>query len=142
MIQGGSNVVTARWGVHPDVAAVEVHRTAGVAGGQGEPVAVDGNRAFCDETAVDGVAYFYTLVACYPHPSGTGTLRSAPVVVLSGPAIDRLRNAPMDEIILTNTVPTEKSKVLPNMTFLSVAHLLAKAMRSIHDETSVSNLFV
>jgi hypothetical protein len=81
VIQGGSNVVTARWGVHPDVAAVEVHRTAGVVGGQGEPVAVDGNRAFCDETAVDGVAYFYTLVACYPHPSGTGTLRSAPVVV-------------------------------------------------------------
>lgn len=81
VIQGGSNVVTARWGVHPDVAAVEVHRTAGVGDEQGEPVAVDGNCAFCDETAVDGVGYIYTLVACYPHPGGTGALRSAPVVV-------------------------------------------------------------
>ena len=62
--------------------------------------------------------------------------------VLSGPAIDRLRQAPLEEIILTNTVPISKSKCLPNITVLSVAGLLAKAIRSIHDETSVSNLFV
>jgi ribose-phosphate pyrophosphokinase len=62
--------------------------------------------------------------------------------VLSGPAIDRLKKVELDEIILTNTVPVDKSKVLPNMTFLSVAGLLAEAIRSIHEETSVSNLFV
>ncbi len=81
VVEGGSDVVTARWRVHPDVAAVEVHRTAGVLDGRGEPVAVNGNRAFCDQTAVDGVQYFYTLVACYPRPGGGGALRSAPVVV-------------------------------------------------------------
>jgi ribose-phosphate pyrophosphokinase len=62
--------------------------------------------------------------------------------VLSGPAIERLKHAPIDEIILTNTVPLDSSKSLPNMTQLSVAALLAKAIRSIHEETSVSNLFV
>ena len=62
--------------------------------------------------------------------------------VLSGPAIERLRKVPLDEIILTNTVPVDESKALPNMTFLSVGDLLAKAIRSIHEETSVSNLFV
>jgi len=62
--------------------------------------------------------------------------------VLSGPAIERLRKVPLDEIILTNTVPMDESKALPNMTFLSVGDLLAKAIRSIHEETSVSNLFV
>ncbi len=85
VIEGGSNVVTGRWRVHPDVAAVEVRRTAGVtagvSGGEGEPVAVERNRTFRDETAVDGVQYHYTLVACYPPPAGGRALRSAPVVV-------------------------------------------------------------
>jgi ribose-phosphate pyrophosphokinase len=62
--------------------------------------------------------------------------------ILSGPAIERLRNAPIEEIILTNTVPIEKSKMLPNMTILSVADLLGTAIHSIHEETSVSSLFV
>ncbi len=61
---------------------------------------------------------------------------------LSGPAIERLRNAPIDEVVLSNTVPIGGAKALPNMTVLSVAGLLAKAIRSIHEETSVSNLFV
>jgi ribose-phosphate pyrophosphokinase len=62
--------------------------------------------------------------------------------VLSGPAIERLQNAPIDEIILTNTVPLDDSKLLPNMKILSVGGLLGAAIQSIHEETSVSNLFV
>jgi ribose-phosphate pyrophosphokinase len=62
--------------------------------------------------------------------------------VLSGPAIERLRNAPIEEIILTNTVPVQASKMLPNMRIMSVAGLLGTAIHSIHEETSVSSLFV
>jgi ribose-phosphate pyrophosphokinase len=62
--------------------------------------------------------------------------------ILSGPAIERLRNAPIEKIIVTNTVPLDESKILPNMAVLSVAGLLGKAIQSIHEETSVSNLFV
>ena len=62
--------------------------------------------------------------------------------ILSGPAIERLRNAPIDEIVLTNTVPLDSSKILPNMKILSVGGLLGAAIQSIHEETSVSNLFV
>ena len=62
--------------------------------------------------------------------------------ILSGPAIERLRGAPIEEIILTNTVPLDKTGILPNMKILSVADLLATAIQSIHEETSVSNLFV
>jgi ribose-phosphate pyrophosphokinase len=62
--------------------------------------------------------------------------------VLSGPAIQRLKSTPIDEILLTNTIPLDGVRKLPNMTVLSVASLLAKAIRSIHCETSVSNLFV
>ena len=62
--------------------------------------------------------------------------------VLSGPAIDRLREAPLEKIIVTDTIPVDESKKLPNMVILSVAELLGKAIRSIHEESSVSNLFV
>lgn len=102
VIEGGTNVVTGRWRVHPDVATVEVRRTAGVTvgvlGDQGEPVAVERNRAFRDETAVDGVQYFYTLVACYPRPGGGGALRSAPVVVRGA---TRVEARPVAELTAT-----------------------------------------
>jgi ribose-phosphate pyrophosphokinase len=62
--------------------------------------------------------------------------------VLSGPAIERLRHAPIEEIILTNTVPIDRAMILPNMKIISVAALLGTAIQSIHEETSVSNLFV
>jgi len=70
------------------------------------------------------------VIACATHP------------VLSGPAIERLRTAELEETILTNTIPIADSKRLPKMTILSVASLLGKAIKSIHEETSVSNLFV
>jgi ribose-phosphate pyrophosphokinase len=62
--------------------------------------------------------------------------------VLSGPAIERLRNVPIEQIILTNTVPLDAFRMLPNMKVLSVARLLGTAIQSIHEETSVSDLFV
>ena len=62
--------------------------------------------------------------------------------VLSGPACERLRHDVIEEIILTNTIPIDASKRLPNMTVLSVARLLAQAICSIHEETSISTLFV
>jgi ribose-phosphate pyrophosphokinase len=62
--------------------------------------------------------------------------------ILSGPAIERLQKAPIEQLIITNTVPLPASKMLPNMVQLSVASLLGQAIQSIHEETSVSNLFV
>ncbi len=62
--------------------------------------------------------------------------------VLSGPAPERLKKAPLEKVILTNTIPLDKSRIIPNMVFQSVAELLAKAILSIHEETSVSDLFV
>jgi len=63
--------------------------------------------------------------------------------VLSGQAIDRIERSPIDRLIVTNSIPLsgagakcEKIKVL------SVARLLGQAIKSIHEETSVSSLFV
>ena len=63
--------------------------------------------------------------------------------VLSGPAIDRIQNAPLDQMIVTNTIPLRgEAQQCRKIVVLSVARLLGQAIRSIHEETSVSSLFV
>ncbi len=62
--------------------------------------------------------------------------------VLSGPAIGRIRDSGLEEVIITNTVPLTPERQLSKIRVLSVAPLLAEAIRRIHDEESVSTLFV
>jgi ribose-phosphate pyrophosphokinase len=63
--------------------------------------------------------------------------------VLSGPAIDRIENSPLDQLIVTNTIPLGgNAQQCKKIVVLSVARLLGQAIRSIHEETSVSSLFV
>ena len=61
--------------------------------------------------------------------------------LLSGPAVERLANAPFKEIVVTNTVPVPPEKRFPALTVLSVADLLARAVRYTHSNESVSSLF-
>ena len=61
--------------------------------------------------------------------------------VLSGPAVKRLVEAPLQEIVVTDAVPVPESKRTPNMTVLSLAPLLANAIARIHKDQSVSELF-
>ncbi|HSB14551.1 MAG TPA: ribose-phosphate pyrophosphokinase [Bryobacteraceae bacterium] len=63
--------------------------------------------------------------------------------VLSGPAVDRIEVSGLKEVVLTNSIPLrEDAKRCKRIRTLSVARLLAEAIRSIHEETSVSKLFV
>ena len=63
--------------------------------------------------------------------------------VLSGPAIERIERAPIDQLIMTNTIPLSGERArCAKIKVLSVAQLLGQAIRSIHEETSVSSLFV
>lgn len=61
--------------------------------------------------------------------------------VFSGPAIERLRDLEVDEIIATNTVPILPDKRLPNMSVLSVAPVFGEAIRRINLGESVSAIF-
>lgn len=67
--------------------------------------------------------------ACCTHP------------VMSGPAIQRLAESPIKEIVVTNTIPMPADKKLPNMTVLSIAPLVGEAILRIHEDLSVSKLF-
>ena len=60
--------------------------------------------------------------------------------VLCGPARERLRGAPIDELVLTDTIAVD-SAGLANLTVLSIAPLLADAINRVHDERSISVLF-
>jgi ribose-phosphate pyrophosphokinase len=63
--------------------------------------------------------------------------------VLSGPALDRINGSALEQLIVTNTIPqVGNAGICDKLEVLSVATLLAKAIQSIHDETSVSSLFV
>jgi ribose-phosphate pyrophosphokinase len=61
--------------------------------------------------------------------------------ILSGPAIDRLKNAPITEIVLTNTLPISPEKQIDGMTVLSIAPLIARAIREVFEDGSVTSLF-
>jgi ribose-phosphate pyrophosphokinase len=67
--------------------------------------------------------------ACATHP------------VLCGQAIERLRDALIRQVVVTDSIPVPPSKQLANLTILSVAPLLADAIKRIHFNESVSVLF-
>ena len=63
--------------------------------------------------------------------------------VFSGPAIDRINGSDIEEIVITDTIPLgEKSTRTSKIKVLSIAELLAEAIRRIHEDESVSSLFV
>jgi ribose-phosphate pyrophosphokinase len=62
--------------------------------------------------------------------------------VLSGPAVERIASSPIEELVVTNTIPlSEDASRVSKIKVLSIAGLLGRAIESIHMETSVSTLF-
>ncbi|WP_201364337.1 ribose-phosphate diphosphokinase [Dictyobacter formicarum] len=61
--------------------------------------------------------------------------------IFSGSALERLRKAPIKEIVITDSIPSPEPELLPNLTVLSVAELIAGTISRIHDGRSVSELF-
>ncbi len=63
--------------------------------------------------------------------------------VLSGPAIERIENSPIEKLVVTNTIPlNEKAKRCSKIIVLSIAELLGETIKRIYHSDSVSNLFV
>lgn len=62
--------------------------------------------------------------------------------VLSPPAVQRIKDSPVKELIVTNTIPLGKEKAINKIKCLSVASLLGEAIKRTHEESSISSLFV
>ncbi len=76
----------------------------------------------------NGATHVY---ACCVHP------------VLSGPAVDRIAPSSLEKLVVSDTIPLEgKARECEKITVISLAELLAEAIHRIHDEASVSELFI
>lgn len=146
--------------VAPD--AGEVKDAARIAKRLGVPLAIIDKRRFGDEekaravTLVGEVSGRRALVVDDEISTGGTVVEAAEILirhgardvsaavvhpVFSGPAVERLRAAPLTEIVVTDTIPLPPAKRDPKFIVLSVASLLAEGISRIHDGRSVSELF-
>ncbi|HYZ55378.1 MAG TPA: ribose-phosphate diphosphokinase [Streptosporangiaceae bacterium] len=70
-----------------------------------------------------------------------GIIATATHGVLSGPAIDVLKNSPISEVVITNTLPIQPERQFDKLTVLSIAPLIARAINEVFSDGSVTSLF-
>jgi ribose-phosphate pyrophosphokinase len=61
--------------------------------------------------------------------------------VLSGPAVDRLKNSRISEVVITNTLPVPPERMIDKITVLSIAPMIARAIKEVFEDGSVTSLF-
>jgi ribose-phosphate pyrophosphokinase len=104
---------------------------------------VEGRTCILQDDIIDTAGTIQKAATGLKAAGATRVLACAVHGVLSGPALDRVENSPIDQLIVTNTIPLRgDAQNCRKIVVLSVARLLGQAIRSIHEETSVSSLFV
>lgn len=92
---------------------------------------IDTAGTLCNAARAVMAAGARSVVACATHG------------VLSGPAVERINESPLEQVVVTNSIaPSEEAAACSKIQFLSIAPLLAEAIRRIHNSDSVSSLFV
>jgi len=71
----------------------------------------------------------------------TDVIAAATHGVLSGPAVDRLKDSQISEVVLTNTLPLSDDQRFDKLTVLSIAPMIARAIREVFDDGSVTSMF-
>jgi ribose-phosphate pyrophosphokinase len=103
---------------------------------------VQGRTCIIQDDIIDTAGTIQKAAVALKSAGAERVLACAVHGVLSGPAIERIEAAPLDELIITNTIPLTPDRASAKIKELTVARLLGQAIRSIHEETSVSSLFV
>ena len=70
-----------------------------------------------------------------------GVIIAATHAILSDPAVDRLKNCSAVEVIVTNTLPIAEDRLFDKLTILSIAPLVARAIREVFEDGSVTSMF-
>jgi ribose-phosphate pyrophosphokinase len=104
---------------------------------------VEGRTCIIQDDIIDTAGTIVKAASALKENGAARILACAVHGVLSGPAIERIERSPLERLIVTNTIPLngEGSKC-QKIVVLSVAKLLSQAIRNIHEESSVSSLFV
>jgi len=109
---------------------------------------VDGRTCLIIDDLIDTAGTLVKTAAALKENGATSVFACASHAVLSGPAVENIRNSVIQQVVVTNTIPltveadaarTEKGG---KITVLSIAGLIGRAIQANHEETSVSKLFV
>ena len=103
---------------------------------------VRGRTALVVDDIIDTAGTLVKTAEALLAEGATNVYAAATHAVLSGPAVERIANSAIKEVVVTNSVPLcEAAQKMGKIRVLSVAGLLARGIRSIHEETSISELF-
>lgn len=102
---------------------------------------VDGMNCLLVDDMVDTAGTLSNAVVALKERGARAVFAAATHALFSGPAVERLSSAPLEEMVVTNTIFIPEEKRFENLQILSVADLLAKAIDHVHSNESVSQLF-
>jgi ribose-phosphate pyrophosphokinase len=103
---------------------------------------VKGKNAILVDDMIDTAGTICAAAELLANEGATKVFAMAAHPVFSGPAIERLANSVFDEVIVTNSIPLKaEGKGVAKITQLSIAPLMGEAIRRIHDDLSVSEMF-
>ncbi|RLJ69789.1 ribose-phosphate pyrophosphokinase [Hydrogenivirga caldilitoris] len=102
---------------------------------------IDGKEAIIIDDLIDTAGTMVAAANMLINRGAKRVLACATHGVLSGPAVERLTNSPIEQVIITNTIPIG-DKLFDKLRIVSVAPLLGEAIKRIHEEESVSSLFI
>jgi len=103
---------------------------------------VEGRNVFIVDDIIDTAGTLISGVEALLAKGAKSISAACTHAVLSGPAIQRINSSRIDQVIVTNSIPTQdKEADCPRLKTLSIAPLLAEAIRRIYSEDSVSSLF-
>lgn len=104
---------------------------------------VKGKDAVLFDDMIDTAGTITRAVSAVKEKGAKRVVAACTHAVLSGPALERINASGIEEVIVTNTIPMDgKQQECKKLTVLSVAPLLGEAIKRIHEESSVSSLFV
>jgi ribose-phosphate pyrophosphokinase len=102
---------------------------------------VEGRPCLIVDDMIDTAGTIHSVVMALKDRGATDIYVAATHAVFSGPAVERLTSAPISEVVVANTLRLPEEKRFPKLTVLSIAELLARAIRYTHSNESVSQLF-
>jgi len=104
---------------------------------------VKGRPALVIDDIIDTAGTLVKTAEALLENGATNVFAACTHAVLSGPAVERITNSPIEEVVVTDSVPlSDAAKNVSKIKVLSVAPLLARGIQSIHEETSISELFI
>lgn len=102
---------------------------------------IEGKNCILIDDMIDTAGTITNAANAIKEMGAKSVIAAATHAILSGPAIERIQDSAIEELVLLNTVPLPEEKILPCMKFISVAPIFAEAMLRVHTNDSVSSLF-